>query len=196
VSRLRWRLSGAWQWPTYALLTFVDAALLAWLPFAGGGAGPIGALLAAGVLNLVVVAVVGPLGGRLLRRRRGDLPREVAGDRAAVAGMVVLAFVLGGTGLAHRPAQSAHERERTVALARSRAYAVAHAPARFRPVTLRDVWDQGGDLWRTCFAGRDPARDYCVYVRFHDGRPIVRHDPDETTNVTAAGPFNRGRISR
>lgn len=194
--RLRWRLRGAWQWPVYALLTVVDALLLARLPFAGGEAELFGALLAAGLLNLAVVAVVGPTGGLLLRRRRDDLPREVASDRAAVGGMVVLALVLTGGGLAHRPSKQAHDRQRATAVARSRAYAEAHAPARFRPVVLRDVWDQGGGLWRTCFAGRDPRRDYCVFVRFDGDRPVVRHDPDETTNVESAGPFNRGRIGR
>jgi hypothetical protein len=177
-------------------LTIVDALLLARLPFAGGEAELVGALLAAGLLNLIVVAVAGPVVGHVIRRRRQDLPREVASDHAAVGGMVVLALLLAGGGLAHRPAKQAHDRQRATAVERSRAYAQAHAPARFRPVTMRDVWDQGGDLWRTCFAGRDPQRDYCVFVRFDGGRPVVRHDPDETTNVTMAGPFNRGRISR
>ena len=35
--RLRWRLRGAWQWPTFALLTVLDALLVARLPFQGDG---------------------------------------------------------------------------------------------------------------------------------------------------------------
>src|SRR4051812_17810009 len=33
--RLRWRLRGAWQWPAFAVLTVVDALLVARLPFQG-----------------------------------------------------------------------------------------------------------------------------------------------------------------
>ena len=56
-TRLRWRLSGAWQWPTFAVLTVVDAVILARLPFSGGRANLLGCLLAAGLLNVIVVAV-------------------------------------------------------------------------------------------------------------------------------------------
>ena len=93
-ARLRWRRRGAWQWPTFALLTVVDGALLAWLPFTGGDAEPVGALLVAGVLNLVVLAVAGPAFGWLLRRRRADLPSDVAADRAAVTAMLALTLAL------------------------------------------------------------------------------------------------------
>jgi|HigsolmetaAR201D_1030396.scaffolds.fasta_scaffold00731_8 hypothetical protein len=195
-ARLRWRRRGAWQWPTFALLTVVDGALLAWLPFTGGDAEPVGALLVAGVLNLVVLAVAGPAFGWLLRRRRADLPSDVAADRAAVTAMLALTLALLAGGMAHRSAKQAHERQRGEAVARARRFAEAHAPAAFRPVTMRDVWDQGGGLWRTCFAGADPERDYCVFVRFDDGRPVVRADPDQRPNRVAAGPLAAGDISR
>lgn len=39
LTRLRWRVRGAWQWPAFVLLTLADAALLHWLPLAGEGTG-------------------------------------------------------------------------------------------------------------------------------------------------------------
>ena len=35
LTRLRWRLRGAWQWPTFVVLLVVNAVLLSELPLAG-----------------------------------------------------------------------------------------------------------------------------------------------------------------
>ena len=43
LRRLRWRLRGAWQWPVFAVLTVVDAVLIARLPFQGEGPDALGA---------------------------------------------------------------------------------------------------------------------------------------------------------
>src|SRR3954452_17135708 len=107
ASRLRWRLRGAWQWPLFGALVVVDAIVLHELPLAGDqGPGAIGALLLAGFFNLVAVAVAGPLGGLLLRRRRPDLPAVIASDYAGTTAMLALAAVLLTIGLVHRPAVS------------------------------------------------------------------------------------------
>ena len=81
-ARLRWRLRGAWLWPTFLALTVVNAIVLRELPLAGerGPDGIMPALILAGFMNLVVVAVLAPLAGWLLRRRRRDLPRLIATD--------------------------------------------------------------------------------------------------------------------
>ena len=89
-ARLRWRLAGAWQWPAFCVLTAVDAVVLSRLPFAGGRSTIIGSLLAAGLLNMILLAVVPRPGGWLLRRRRPDLPREIAADFAGAGAMAVL----------------------------------------------------------------------------------------------------------
>src|SRR3979490_1128631 len=75
LTRLRWRLRGAWMWPAFVVVTVVDALLLHALPVATDGIGGVPALLLSGFLNLFVVAVVAPLSGRLVRRRRPDLPK-------------------------------------------------------------------------------------------------------------------------
>src|SRR3954454_21252766 len=77
--RLRWRMRGAWQWPAFAALTVVDALLIDRLPFQGDGPDAIGAVLVAGFANLLVVAVLAPLTGLLVRPSwRPDLLRLVA----------------------------------------------------------------------------------------------------------------------
>src|SRR5262247_1626227 len=86
-ARLRWRLRGAWQWPTFAVLTLVDGLLLELLPpYESGPGGLVPAILLAGFANLLLIAVVGPVVGRLLlRRRRPDLPKQIADDYASTA---------------------------------------------------------------------------------------------------------------
>src|SRR3954469_23455904 len=79
-SRLRWRMRGAWQWPLFGLLTVADAVLIARLPFAAEGPDALGAILLAGVFNLLVVGVLAPLPALAVRRRRRDLPVVVARD--------------------------------------------------------------------------------------------------------------------
>jgi hypothetical protein len=195
-SRLRWRLSGAWQWPTFAVLVAVDAVVLARLPFSGGRGNLLGCLLAAGFLNLIVVAVVPRLGGMLVRRRRPQLPREVAADQAGTAGMLVLSALLVAGGIAHRPALRANDDAVATAVREARVFAAHHAPARYLPLHGSDTWQQGPGLFRTCFAGPDPRRDFCVVVRIDEPVPIKRVDPDQRPNATIAGPDNPGRLDR
>jgi hypothetical protein len=192
-ARLRWRLSGAWQWPTFCVLVAVDAVVLARLPFAGGRSNLLGSLLAAGLLNVMVLAVVPRLGGWLVRRRRPDLPREVAADRAGAFGMAALCVVLIGGGIAHRGALRASDGVRVTALREARVFGAHHAPARYLPLHGEDTWQPGPDLFRTCWKGPDPRRDFCVFVRMNEGVPIKRVDPDQTPNATQAGPDNPGR---
>jgi hypothetical protein len=192
-ARLRWRLSGAWQWPAFAVLTAVDAVVLARLPFAGGRANLLGCLLAAGFLNLIVVAAVPRPGGWLLRRRRPDLPREVAADRAATVAMVALCVVLIAGGIAHRPALWASDDTLARAVREARVFAAHRAPPQYLPLHGWDTWVQAPHLFRTCFPGPDPRRDFCVVVRTDEAVPIKRADPDQRPNATIAGPDNPGR---
>lgn len=193
-SRLRWRLRGAWQWPTFVVAVLVDAVLLARLPYAGDRGNLLGSLLAAGFLNLVVVAVAAPLGGRLLRRRDATLPPVVAADRAGTAGMVALGALLLAGGLAHRGALHAEDRTRGIAIATAHHYAAEHAPAQYLVNMHRaDTWQEGPDVFRTCFPGADPRRDWCLIVRTDEPVPIVSRDPDQRPNNTIAGTDNPGR---
>jgi hypothetical protein len=192
-TRLRWRLAGAWQWPAFFLLTAVDTVVLARLPFSGGRSSLLGSLLAAGLLNIIVLAVVPRPGGWLLRRRRPDLPREVASDLAGAIGLVALSLVFVIGGLAHRPALQREDTTFTTAITQARTYAAHHAPSRYLPLHGEDTVRQGPDLFRTCYAGPDPRRDYCLFIRTDEAVPITRVDPDQRPNATVSGPSNPGR---
>src|SRR3954447_25986148 len=112
AKRLRWRMRGAWQWPAFGALTLLDAILLTQLPFYDDGPGTIVAgVLVAMFFNLLAVAVVGPLLGLRLRRRRPDLPRPVASDYASTAVLLVISALLLVGGLLHRPAVAAQRAE-------------------------------------------------------------------------------------
>jgi hypothetical protein len=193
-TRLRWRLSGAWQWPAFAVLTVVDAVVLARLPFSGGRANLLGCLLAAGLLNLMVIAVVSRMGGWLVRRRRPDLPREIAADQAGAIGLVVLCVLLVVGGLLHRPALTANDALAATVMREARVFAAHRAPARYLPLHGSDTVQQGPDVFRTCFSGPDPRRDFCVFIRTDEPTLIKRVDPDQRPNATISGPDNPGRV--
>ncbi len=117
--RLRWRLRGAWQWPAFIGLTLLDGVVLTVLPpYEGGPPNVFPGVLLAAFVNLLAVAVVAPLLGLVLRRRRPDLPRFIASDYAGTWLLLAItaAFVVGG--LAHRSeAQAESARENAVARA-------------------------------------------------------------------------------
>jgi hypothetical protein len=103
-SRLRWRLRGAWMWPGFAVLTVLDGLLLHARPIAGGGTGVFDGMLLAAFFNVVTVAVLAPIAGALLRRRRRDLPKLIATDYAGAALLVAVTGALMAGGVLHRPA--------------------------------------------------------------------------------------------
>jgi hypothetical protein len=193
-TRLRWRLSGAWQWPVFTLLVVVDTIVLARLPFAGGRSSWLGSLIAAGLLNVIVIAVVPRMGAWALRARRPDLPREIAADRAAAFGMLGLSVLLIAGGIAHRGDLRASDQIGATALREARVFAAHRAPARYLPLHGEDTMRSGRDLFRTCWEGPDPKRDFCVYVRMEEGVAIKRVDASQEPNSVLAGPDNPGRI--
>src|SRR2546423_9567143 len=104
LTRLRWRLRGAWMWPAFVVLTVADALILHALPIATDGIDLVPALLLGGFANLLVVAVIAPLSGRLVRRFRPDLPKAVAADYAGATLLAALTGALLVGGQLHRPA--------------------------------------------------------------------------------------------
>lgn len=185
LRRLRWRLRGALLWPLFVLVTLLEMPLLHWLPLAGRRTGLLAALLLAGSLNLIAVALLGGLGGRAIRRRRPDLPKVVADDHAGTAALASVAVAFVAVGLVHRP-EIGDERAAfgAQALAVHRwveahgdAFARAHVDA---ATTLRV--DAG--LYRTCVPGRDPRRWLCLVVDTSSSPPVVRRDPNHESNAS------------
>ena len=198
LRRLRWRLRGSWAAPTFVVLTIADAVLLRLMPFTGDrGTQVVGALLVAGFLNLVMVAVVGPLIGLWLRRRDPRLPPFAARDRAGVLALCGLSAVLVAGGLAHRGAvRDERDALQAQALA-ARTYFAHQAPAAYRRnIDRMDTWKPGPDLYRTCVPGPDPARSLCVIVKTDQSPPGVTRDTSQEPNREIAGPLGEVLLIR
>jgi 4-amino-4-deoxy-L-arabinose transferase-like glycosyltransferase len=181
LARLRWRMRGAWLWPAFFGLTAVDGALIALLPpYEGTPRGAIGGVLLAGFANLAVIAVLAPLAGHALRRRRPDLPRVVANDYAGAALLLVLAAGLLAAGLVHRPAEAAERGDEAAVVDAVERYVSTHA-SRWRPGLDRlDAVQLAPEVYRACVPGADPRRSLCMIVDT-DRRPaaLTRDDSME-----------------
>jgi hypothetical protein len=183
--RLRWKLRGAWLWPAFALVTVLEMPLLHWLPLAGERTGLVPALLLAGCLNIIAVALFGGLGGLLLRRRRADLPKVVADNYAGTAALALVAVAFVGVGLAHRPEigdeQAAFARQRAAVERWVRVNGDAFERAHVTSATTLRV---EADLYRTCVPGPDPRRWTCLVVETDRSPARVRLDANRESNAS------------
>ena len=156
LRRLRWRMRGAWLGPAFVAGSVAGGVLLDRLPVAGDGIGLVAGILLAGFLNLAAVILLGSLGGMLLRRRSGDLPREIARDRAGIAAIGVVCAVLAAAGLVHRPDVLEQERDFTAQSMAARDYLAHRAPPDVRAnAVFADSIRIDRDLYRTCAPRRD-----------------------------------------
>jgi hypothetical protein len=183
-TRLRWRMRGAWQWPTFLALTVVDGVLLATLPpYGSGPGGVLPGILLAGFANLLLVAVVAPLvGRRVLRWRRPDLPRLIADDYAGTALMCALCLGLALAGIAHRPWVASEDRDRRAVFAAVHEYVRAHAREYTGALGHADARRLESDYYRACVPSLEPRRALCLFVDTSADRAVVRLDPERTPN--------------
>jgi hypothetical protein len=189
LRRLRWRLRGAWQWPTFAVALVVNAVLVSELPMAGdSGPDPFAAGVLALFFNLVAIAVLGPAIGWWWRRWRPDLPVVVARDRGGTAGLVIVTVLLAAIGIGHH-SSLVDQREELAAQALVVARYVGHrtdpAYRQYREhLDEIDTMRFGDDLYRTCVPGDDPARALCLFVRTDQSPPGVTEDSSRAPNAT------------
>ncbi len=189
LSRLRWRLRGAWLWPAFFALTVLDALVLRWLPIAGDdGTAFIPGLLLAGLCNLLAVAVIAPLVGRRLRRRRPDLPKVVADDYAGTAVLVTLTALFVVLGVLHRPQIADDRADFTAQSQAARRYVEVSAPAEHRRrLREADSIQLDEELFRTCVPGDDPDRWLCLYIDTSGHPATVTRDTSAEPNVVFSG---------
>jgi len=180
--RLRWRLRGAWQWPAFLVLTLVDGVVLARLPFTGAGGEVFAGILIAGFANLVAVAVIAPVAGRALRRRRPDLPRLIASDYAGTGLLVAITALLLAGGLLHRPALQEEAGDERAVVAGVHDYVLAQAPERRAGLSELDVMRIEPDYYRACVPGPDENRWLCLFVDTTQRPAGLTRDPDLAPN--------------
>lgn len=166
-ARLRWRSRGAWLWPAFAALTFVDGVIGHELPPIGDTQNFVAAVLLGCALNLIGVILLRRPLGALLRRVRGDLPREVAGDYAGTGVVVAVSVVLLAWGLANRSSIIADRNALQDAVTRAQAWIGGQAPAEFRRNVARisTLTIETGRVYRSCVPSLDGRRTFCVIVR-------------------------------
>jgi hypothetical protein len=174
--RLRWRLRGAWMWPAFAGLTVVDAIVLHLLPFQGQKADLVPSFLVAGLFNLVAVAMVAPLAGRMLRRRRPDLPRMIATDYAGTALLGLVAIAVLVAGIAHHGRITKDRAQLRTAVREGEAFIGHNAPRPFRDnvAASTTVTIEHGRTYRTCAPNPNGGNAWCVIVRTDGTVPRIR----------------------
>jgi hypothetical protein len=184
LARMRWRMRGAWLWPSFVVLTLAEGVALEVLPITGDGPGGVlpGVLLA-GFANLILIAAVAPLAAHWLRKRRPDLPRVVAHNRAGTGLLLAFAAAILAGGLIHRPAVAAAEDDLRAQAIAVHDYVVAQAPE-YRPgIALADPLRVEDDLYRTCVPGPDPKRWLCLFVNTGQRPAGVTLDHDRAPNT-------------
>ena len=181
--RLRWRLRGAWQWPAFLALTLVDAVLLVLLPpYEGAPENLFPGVILAGFVNLIAIVLLAPLGGRVLRRRRPDLPRMVAANYAGAAVVVAITAVLLAGGLAHRSAAQAEAGQEQEVAAAMHQYVSEQAREYRGSLGAIDLIRLDEDYSRACIPGDDARHWFCLFVSTDQHPPGVTRDTEEVSN--------------
>jgi hypothetical protein len=188
--RLRWRLRGAWLWPTFVMLTVADAVIVHALPLTGDSASLVGSWLLGVVVSLLAIVVLGPPLGFAVRRLRPDMPRLIARNYAGA--LVTLAVTIGmlAVGLAHRDVIKADLAALQDASARAEAYIGEHAPAEFQRDLLHlDTYEVlPPEVYRSCAANPMRTRFYCVVVkRYLPFGKSVHYNGSEPNAVLSRG---------
>ena len=195
MRRLRWRLRGAWQWPTFAALTVGDGLIMHLLPFTRGGVELAWGVIVASFTNLFLIGAVAPWLARRLARREetrasmtGGLPLEVLQDRVATALLAAGAAGLVAAGLAARPT-IVSETEATERNARIvREYVLAHGnPEITRNLDTANTIRLSEDYFRTCIAADDRTRAFCYLVDTGSERAEIKEDPNPAPNAELFG---------
>ena len=181
--RLRWRMRGAWLWPAFFALTFLDALLLTLLPPVRTGVDFAPALIISSFANLFLVGAVAPWIAKRIRHP-DELPLEVLVSRTATALLALGTAGVVAAGLATRPLVVS-ETEDTEAAARAVSdYIQAHASAEVRRnLDTANTIRLEEDYFRICVALDDRRRASCYFVDTDFDPPQVRRDGDARPNA-------------
>jgi hypothetical protein len=190
-ARIRWRLRGAWMWPTFIAVTLVDGLILHLLPPVGTGVDIIPAILLATFGNLVLIGAVAPwLARRTWKRRPAAEPGaparaqlEVLTDRIGTGILVATIVGVVAAGLAARPTVVS-ETEATEANAKAfRSLVLSRGDAELiRNLETANTVRLGEDFFRTCVARDDRRHYFCAFVDTSRNPPDVDVDGSAEPN--------------
>lgn len=176
IIRMRWRLRGAWLWPSFVVLTLADATMVHNLPLSGDSESWVSGWLLGTVLSLIAIVLFANLFGRVVRRLRPDMPRLVARNYAGALITLAVTLALLAGGLIHQQVINSDSHAAQDATARAESYIGTHAPDAFkRNLHSLSVYQmQGSVIYRICAADLTETRDYCVIVNEHQpfGRSV------------------------
>jgi hypothetical protein len=190
-ARIRWRLRGAWMWPSFVVLTLLDGVLLHRLPPVRTGVDLIPGILLATFANLVLIGAIGPWLARRIWARRStadpDSPAkaqlEVLADRIGTG--LLLAGVLGvvSAGLAARPTVVAEtDATERAALAILRHIEHSGNEELIRNKETANTARLAEGYFRTCIARDDRRRYFCYFIDTNK-RPVeIVRDPSALPN--------------
>jgi hypothetical protein len=190
-ARVRWRLRGAWMWPTFIAITLLDGLIMWRLPPIGTGVDPVPAILIATFGNLVLIGAVAPwLAHRIWKRRPaaepGAPPRaqlEVLTDRIGTG--LLLATVVGviAAGLAAKPLVVVETEARERAAEGLLRHVVTQGtPELRRNVDASDTRRLADGYFRTCIPHDDRESWTCFFVDTRKPRTQVIEDPSAIPN--------------
>jgi hypothetical protein len=190
-ARVRWRLRGAWMWPSFIAITLLDGLIMWRLPPIGEGVDLIPAILIATFGNLFLIAAVAPWLARRTWKRRpaaepGAPPRaqlEVLIDRIGTGLLVATVVGVVAAGLAARPTvvSETEETERNAKAFRS--FILNHGNEELiRNLETANTIELGDALFRTCVARDDRERYFCTLIDAGQDPPVVDVDPSAEPN--------------
>ena len=190
-TRMRWRLRGAWMWPSFVAITLLDGVLLHKVPPVREGIDLIPAILLATFGNLVLIGAVGPwLARRTWKRRPAADPGapakaqlEVLTDRIGTGLLVASIFGILAAGLAARPTIVVETKERERAAKELEDYVAAHGGDELRRnLEASDTARLADGYYRSCIPHDDRDRWTCFFLDARGEATTLVRDPSQLPN--------------
>ena len=179
-ARVRWRLRGAWMWPTFIAITLLDGLIMWRLPPIGTG-------------NLLLIGAIAPWLARRTWKRRpaaepGAPPRaqlEVLTDRIGTGLLVASVVGVVVAGLAARPLVVSETKETERNAKAFRNFILASGDQELiRNLETANTIELGDTLFRTCVARDDRRRFFCTLIDVNEHPPKIDVDPSAEPNAT------------
>lgn len=166
LTRLRWRLRGAWLWPTFTALIVLDALVGHLLPPDGDGQSLGSAFVVGMVAMLLGVILLTPVVARVIRRFGEGMPAVVARDYAGTVVVLAVSGILLAVGLVHHSAVDADRAAFGDAVTRAQTWIRDRGPTAYRHDLREELTYaiQPGSVYRTCVPNLRHDRTYCVVV--------------------------------